>query len=409
MNKKNNKLQPFLILMIGFLCFLFGYFLSGSSSRHLVPGEYDSSKVLAQIEQTPDAEATLTASVTPELKTVTDTPTPIPTPVPTSIPMKEEKYVSPEAELGKWVPVEDKWTFVVKNKPFTGWLHDKDGHVYFLDPDGSMHTGWLNQGGNRYYMDEDGILQTGTEEIEGKIYLFAQDGSIQGYAAPTPTPLPEPTPTPEPVKRAQALPNGQKPAVALTFDDGPGIYANRILDCLEKYNAKATFFMVGNLIPAYPEQVKRMEALGMELGNHSYEHANLSKLTDEDITKQIDTTDLEINRLTGHNSTVVRPPYGALSDASTSAIKVPIILWSIDTLDWETKDPKNTVTVTMNEVKDGSIILMHEIYEQSAVAAEALVPALINAGYDLLTVSELAERHKVTMKTGIPYGNFSYK
>ena len=107
-----------------------------------------------------------------------------------------------------------------------------------------------------------------------------------------------------------------------------------------------------------------------------------------------------------HNATLVRPPYGAYNSNVQINAGAPLILWSIDTLDWKTRNAKNTINVVMNEVKDGSIILMHDIHSPSVDAAEVLIPKLIASGYQLVTVSELAKYRSVAMYSGGVYNAF---
>ena len=150
-----------------------------------------------------------------------------------------------------------------------------------------------------------------------------------------------------------------------------------------------------------------MEKLGCELGNHTYDHTDLTSLSPEDMSAQIAGVDEELLSLTGHGATVLRPPYGAINDSVRSTVGTPMILWSIDTLDWETQDAQATVDTALSQVQDGSIILMHDIFSTSVDAAELLVPKLIEQGYQLVTVHELAELHNTELKTGVAYGDFT--
>ena len=185
------------------------------------------------------------------------------------------------------------------------------------------------------------------------------------------------------------LHNPNEKMVALTFDDGPSKYTSAILDQLEKYGAKATFFVVGNRTASYADILRRESNLGMEIGNHSWDHPKLTKLSRQQIEQQKNKTDESVRNITGHTTTVMRPPYGSKNDTVTSVFNQPVVLWSIDTLDWKTRNAQNTVTTVMNNVKDGDIILMHDIYEASAAAAVELIPKLIDAGYQLVTISEM--------------------
>lgn len=148
--------------------------------------------------------------------------------------------------------------------------------------------------------------------------------------------------------------------------------------------------MVGTEIASFPDEVKRMKKLGCELGNHTYDHKDLATLSSDEISSEIARVDEQLVNLTGEGASVVRPPYGSVNDTVKSTVGTPMILWSIDTLDWKTQDVESTVEEVMNNVKDGSIILMHDIFSTSVDAAEILIPQLIEEGYQLVTVHELA-------------------
>ena len=195
--------------------------------------------------------------------------------------------------------------------------------------------------------------------------------------------------------------------VALTFDDGPSSFTNRLLDCLEANNSKATFFMVGKEIDSFPDEVKRMESLGCELGNHTYSHVDLTTLAPEDMSAEIAGVDEDLVNLVGHGATVLRPPYGNINDSVRSTVGTPMILWSIDTLDWETQDASQITEAVMSQVQDGSIILMHDIFSTSVDAAEIFIPKLIEEGYQLVTIHELAKIKGTELTTGIAYGDFT--
>ncbi|MCH5186761.1 MAG: polysaccharide deacetylase family protein [Oscillospiraceae bacterium] len=198
-----------------------------------------------------------------------------------------------------------------------------------------------------------------------------------------------------------------RPMVALTFDDGPGPYTEKILNCLVENNAKATFFVVGNRLKTYSGQLKREAELGMEIGCHSWSHANLTTLGASAISSQIKDTNNLVKELTGVYPATLRPPYGSHNAAVRSAAGAPIILWSIDTLDWKTKNADSTYNSVMNNVKDGDIILMHDIHSATADAALRIIPALIERGYQLVTVSELGEYKAGGLGAGQVYGRIN--
>ena len=206
--------------------------------------------------------------------------------------------------------------------------------------------------------------------------------------------------------------DASKPMVALTFDDGPGKYEDRILAAFQKYGGKGTFFFVGNQAEKYPNVVKRVAEAGHEVANHSYKHENLPKLSQAGATQSLAKTNEILRRLSGQSVSLVRPPYGATSSSVKAALQnqgQASILWSIDTLDWKTRNAKSSINIVLQQVKDGDVILMHSIYAQSAEAAEALIPALQERGYQLITVSELAKARGVSLQAGQNYGSFRKK
>ena len=186
-------------------------------------------------------------------------------------------------------------------------------------------------------------------------------------------------------------------AVALTFDDGPSKFTPQILDCLERHGAKATFFVVGTNVNRYPDILLRAHSLGMEIGNHTANHPKLTNLSSSGVLSELNSNATYVQNITGVRPAITRPPYGSYTSATLSAANQPFILWSIDTLDWKTRDADKTVAEVLSKVKDGDIILMHDLYGPTAAATERIVPALINMGFDLVTVSELAKRHGVSM------------
>lgn len=182
-----------------------------------------------------------------------------------------------------------------------------------------------------------------------------------------------------------------KPMIALTFDDGPAVGTARILDALEANGQAATFFVVGSNARIYQETLARADELGCEIGNHTYNHPNLTRCTVSEIQSEINSTNDYIRSATGHNATVMRPPYGANNETVRQTVGLPLILWSIDTRDWETRNTQSTINNVLNNVRDGDIILMHDIHASTVDAAVYLIPELVSRGYQLVTVSELAE------------------
>lgn len=194
-----------------------------------------------------------------------------------------------------------------------------------------------------------------------------------------------------------------KKMVALTFDDGPGRYTKDIVNCLKKNNGKATFFVIGSQVDSYKSSVKAANDIGCEIGNHTYTHPDLTRLSESEIKNQISKTDKKIKGVIGKEATLMRTPGGALNSTVEQTVGKPIILWSIDTRDWETRSCEKTVNAVMKNVKDGDIVLMHDIYGSTRDAACILIVKLRQEGYQLVTVSELAKYRGYTLGKGNVY------
>lgn len=198
-----------------------------------------------------------------------------------------------------------------------------------------------------------------------------------------------------------------KKLVALTFDDGPSEYTKRILRTLKQYDSVATFFVVGNRVELFEDVLKEELEIGCEIGNHTYEHKVLTELNAEQIWLQIFRTNEAVKKVTGEYPTLMRPPCGYDNGSTNCIIAMPLILWSVDTKDWQTQNCYCSVQTVLENVKDGDIILMHDMYEASAEAVETIVPSLIAEGYQLVTVSELAEYRGMILQEGEEYSSFT--
>lgn len=198
-----------------------------------------------------------------------------------------------------------------------------------------------------------------------------------------------------------------KPMVALTFDDGPQpSVGNRIMDCLAQYGGKATFFMVGERVAARKTELQRMVAEGHEVANHTMNHKYLQKLGAAEIQSQVMKCNDAIEAACGVRPKVMRLPGGNHNATVLANTHMPMIQWNIDTLDWKTKNAQKTVDAVLNHVKDGDIILMHELYSQSGDAALQIIPELTRRGYQLVTVSEMAAAKGHTLQAGKLYSSF---
>lgn len=198
-----------------------------------------------------------------------------------------------------------------------------------------------------------------------------------------------------------------KKLVALTFDDGPSPSTTpALLDTLSKKNALATFFMLGVMANRNPDIVKRAEREGHEIANHTMYHQNLVQLSPDSIQSDIDESKNAFRNTIGHTPTLIRPPYGNINDAVRASAHAPLILWSVDTRDWESQDAAAIVATAMNQVHDGAIILMHDIYPSTVDAVSNLIDSLKTEGYEFATVSELAENRHASLSPGDHYYNF---
>ena len=263
-----------------------------------------------------------------------------------------------------------------------GWQQDTVG-TWYQNADGSYYAdGLMEIDGKTYYFDKDGYVTTGWVTVEGKDLWFNDDGTLDSTKV--------------------------RPMVALTFDDGPGERTGELLDCLKQYGAHATFFMQGVNLEKYADQnyPARMLEIGCELGNHSYSHLNMREQSEETIRQEFDKVDELVKASAGVETSVVRFPYGSYDENVLSIVNKPSFMWDIDTLDWSTHDAENTYNVIMNNVSDGDIILLHDIHTESIDAALKVIPALIDEGYKLVTVSEMAEAKGVELQSTGAYTDF---
>lgn len=201
-----------------------------------------------------------------------------------------------------------------------------------------------------------------------------------------------------------------KPMVALTFDDGPDVQVDGVLmDELEKVNGRATFFVVGQRVEKFPEDIKNTVERGHEIGNHSYDHdIHLSSKGQDYIRNEFDKTDDAVEKAAGVRPALVRLPGGNISNDVKAVVKKPLIFWSIDTEDWRSRDAEKTQNSILSQVKDGDIVLMHALYLSTAQACKTVIPELHARGYQLVTVSELIHfrGQDVQGGNGVQYKSF---
>lgn len=207
--------------------------------------------------------------------------------------------------------------------------------------------------------------------------------------------------------------------IALTFDDGPSSKAtDKILDILEKNSSTATFFVVGYNIEKNLSAVKRARDMGCEIGNHSNNHKNLTKCSADELRYQVDNPNRLLKDLADIDAKLFRVPGGNFKGVEEE-IGMPLIQWSIDTLDWKYKDASNKDRTeeqrnadlkkisddVIKQAEQGDIVLMHDIYDFTADLCELLVPGLIEKGFKLVTVSEMYEAYGSELKNGKVYYN----
>jgi len=211
---------------------------------------------------------------------------------------------------------------------------------------------------------------------------------------------------PAPETSNPTLVDPSKPMLALTFDDGPSAHTERLLDAFAAHGGKGTFYVVGNMLDGRSETLQRMAAEGHEIGGHSWNHRQLTKLSAEELTDQLMSTRAKIYSITGVDATTMRPPYGSCNDqvkAKAGELGIALINWSVDTLDWKYKNADTVYKAIMDGAKDGAIILCHDLHKTTVDAMERAIPALIAEGYQLVTVTDLLTSNGGTMNSGVLY------
>ena len=191
--------------------------------------------------------------------------------------------------------------------------------------------------------------------------------------------------------------------MALTFDDGPSDVTGNILDVLKSYDAHATFFALGNRMKTYKVTLQRIVDEGHEVASHTYSHKDLSTLDEKGILNQINTTNVNFNSITGEKIKYVRPPYGSYNSKVLNTVSHPLIMWNIDTKDWDTRDAKKTANTVIKKAFNGGIALMHDLYSSNVEALKIMLPELEAKGYRFVTISEMSEVFGVTLENGKAY------
>ena len=191
--------------------------------------------------------------------------------------------------------------------------------------------------------------------------------------------------------------------IALTFDDGPGPYTDELLDGLEKLNAKASFFLVGEKIKSYPDTVAKITGNGHLVGNHTYSHIKLTALSPDEIKKEIDKTNEEIKAITGEAPKFFRPPFGRYNSDTLNYVDMISVRWSKDTIDWKYEDEERLYRYLIKNAGDGEIFLMHDVEKTTVKGVLRAIETLQKQGYKFVRADELLCRNGDGLLKGIGY------
>ena len=182
----------------------------------------------------------------------------------------------------------------------------------------------------------------------------------------------------------------EAPKIAITFDDGPSpAWTPKLLDGLKERNVKATFFLIGENAENTPELVKRESEEGHLVGNHTYHHVEITRVPDETAKEEILMTNEVITGITGEEVSYMRPPFGAWKKEMETELEVMPVLWTVDPLDWTTKNVDEIVRKVVTQTKENDIILLHDCYDSSVKAAFRIIDQLRDRGFAFVTAEEL--------------------
>ncbi len=247
-------------------------------------------------------------------------------------------------------------------------------------------------------------------EVDEPIVVVQATSELTPIPTPSPSPMPSPTPTPDPTLEPDPTPDPDptpeptptkdpnRKMVALTFDDGPNPdFTPLVLDVLETFGVKGTFFVVGTRLNEESKpMLQRMADLGCDIGIHGLTHSKMTSYSYSENVKRFQKMREKISDQIqgGYTPHLMRPPYGTTSKSVRRACKeteLASIRWSVDTLDWKTKNTNKIIKTVKSEVKNGSIILFHDRLDATVEALKTLIPWLLEEGYDIVTVTELLE------------------
>ncbi|WP_164520506.1 polysaccharide deacetylase family protein [Specibacter cremeus] len=219
-----------------------------------------------------------------------------------------------------------------------------------------------------------------------------QDGAARPWKPPTPDP-----------KALRHVNCDIVACAALTYDDGPAQATTpRLLTMLEKAGVGATFFAVGGAANYSPQLVKAEHDAGFTVGNHTWSHPDLRRLSPGAVVDQIQRTNIAVKAATREEPTLMRPPFGGVDQMVRQNVGMPIIFWSVDSLDWLTRDPAKYIPAIMRQVSPGAIVLEHDIHATTVDHQVELIADLQRAGYTLVTVPQLFSG--IDLQPGQMYG-----
>ena len=261
-----------------------------------------------------------------------------------------------------------------------GWNTDQNGWWY-QDDAGSMYAGgWQTIDGVRYYFLPDGYLATGWQNIDGEEIFFRESGIRDDEMSIR--------------------------YVALTYDEGPSDNTEDVIDVLDKYGAKATFFVCGGQVANYADIVTDAIEDGIEIGSYTYDNGTLLGLDPLEVLGAVTITDSTIESAVGVTPDLLRPPGGEYDDVTLANATKPIILWSLTSSQLVREREDGSYDVSLTSVKDGDIIRLYDIYDDAAAVTKVLAEALYREGYKMVTVSELAQVRGVSLVDGQVYESF---
>jgi peptidoglycan/xylan/chitin deacetylase (PgdA/CDA1 family) len=266
-------------------------------------------------------------------------------------------------------------------------------------PEETIPPIWDDIDDGAYYPDEDALDEDGynNENVHSDEYNYDQnavfdDEVVEEIIEEIVEEIMLPDPTAPTVYPQDDFIDPSLPMIALTFDNGPSAYLPRFLDLLERYNVRATFCVVGNLVNTQPDTLLRAVGSGNEIIGNSWNHRNLAKLTDDDVRAQIEKTADAIEEITGTRTQLFRPPYGQVSDTMrhiSEEMGFAMVNWSVDSHDWRAMDVDEIVSAVMDYAYDGAIVMGHEVFGTTLEAFERIIPELLMSGFQIVTVSEL--------------------